>query len=67
MMNYILKDILDKGVLVNIDNIFLNPTNEKIHTELFKELVERLAKTDFVISLEKCVWRDNDVESSHLS
>jgi hypothetical protein len=56
MMNHILEDLLDKGVIVYIDDILIYAKNEEIHDELVKEVLERLAKNDLVISLEKCVW-----------
>jgi hypothetical protein len=56
MMNHILKGLLDKGVVVYIDDILIYPKNEDIHDELVKEVLERLVKNDLVISPEKCVW-----------
>jgi hypothetical protein len=62
MMNHILNDRLDKGVIVYIDDILIYAKNEEIHDELVKEVVERLAKNDLVISSEKCVWGEKEVE-----
>jgi hypothetical protein len=62
MMNHILKDLLDKGVVVYIDDILICAKNEEIHDELVKEVLERLAKNDLVISPEKCVWGEKEVE-----
>jgi hypothetical protein len=55
MMNYILKDLLDTRVVVYIDNILIYIKKEEIHDNLVKEVLERLAKNDLVISPEKCV------------
>jgi hypothetical protein len=62
MMNHILKDLLDKGVVVYINNILIYVKNEEIQDELVKEVLDRLAKNDLVISPEKCVWGVKEVE-----
>jgi hypothetical protein len=56
MMNNILKDLLDKGVIVYIDDILIYANNEEIHDEIVKQVLERLAKNDLVISSETWVW-----------
>jgi hypothetical protein len=55
MMNHILKDLLDKGVVIYIDDILIYAKNSEQHDKLVEEILERLAKNDLVISLEKCV------------
>jgi hypothetical protein len=55
MVNHILKDLLDKGVIVYIDDILIYRKNEEIHDELVNEVLERLSKIDLVISPESCV------------
>jgi hypothetical protein len=62
MMNHILMDLFDKGVVVYIDDILIYAKNEDIDDELVKEVLERLAKNDLVISLEKCIWEEEEVE-----
>jgi hypothetical protein len=62
MMNHILKDLLDKGVIVYIDDILIDAKNEEIYDKLVKEVLERLAKDDLVISPEKYVWGEKDLE-----
>jgi hypothetical protein len=61
MMNHILKDLLDKGV-VYIDDILIYRKTEEKYDALVKEVLERLAKNDLVISLEKCIWGETEVE-----
>jgi hypothetical protein len=53
MMNHILKDFLDTGVIVYIDDILIYPNNIEQHDKLVEEGFERLAKNDFVISPKK--------------
>jgi hypothetical protein len=62
LMNHILKDHLDPGVVVYIDNILIYAKNEEIYDELVKEVLERLAEKDLVISPEKCVCGEKEVE-----
>jgi hypothetical protein len=62
MMNHILKDLLDKGVVVYIDDILIYAKNTEQHDKLVEEVLERLAKNNLVISPEKCVWAEKEVE-----
>jgi hypothetical protein len=62
MMNHILKDLLDKGVVVYIDDILIYAKNTEQHDKLVEEVLERLAKNDFVISPEKCFRAEKEVE-----
>jgi uncharacterized membrane protein len=50
MTNHILQNLLDTGVVVYIDNILIYAKNEEIYNELVKEVLERLAENDLVIS-----------------
>jgi hypothetical protein len=62
MMNNILKDLEDKGLVIYIDNILIYTKNEEIYDELLNEVLERLVKNDLVILLEKYVWGEKEVE-----
>jgi hypothetical protein len=62
IMNHILKNLLDKGIVVYIDDILIYGKTEEKHNALVKEVLERLAKNDLVISPEKCIWGEKDVE-----
>jgi hypothetical protein len=55
LMNYTLKDHLDTGVIVYIDDMLISAKNKNIYDELVKAVLERLVKKDLVISPEKCV------------
>jgi hypothetical protein len=62
MMNHILKDFQDKGVIVYIDNILIYPKNIEQYHKLVQEVLERLTKNDLVISPKKYLWAENDME-----
>jgi hypothetical protein len=60
-MNQILKDVLNKEVVIHIDDILICAQNKEIDDVLVTELLERLAKNDLVISLVKCLWGEKEV------
>jgi hypothetical protein len=55
MMGYFLKDLLDKDIIVYIDNILLYATNTEQHDKVVENVLERLTKNFLVISPEQCV------------
>jgi hypothetical protein len=61
-MNHILKDLLDKGVFVYIDDNVIYAKIEEIPNKLVKKVLERLVKNDLVHWPEKCVWGEKEVE-----
>jgi transcriptional regulator len=56
MINHILKDFLNEGIMVYTDNILIYAKMEEKHDLLIKEVLKRLAENDFVMALEKCIW-----------
>jgi hypothetical protein len=62
MIHHILKDLLDEGVVVYIDNVLIYAKKEEKHDLLVKEVLKRLAENDLVISLEKCIWSSERVD-----
>jgi hypothetical protein len=62
MMNHILKDLLDKDVVVYIEDILIYTNNTEQHVKLVEEVLARLAKNDLVISPEKCIWAEKEFE-----
>jgi predicted transcriptional regulator len=62
MMNHILNDLLDKGVVIYIDDMLIYAKNTEQDDKLVEEVLERLAKNDLVISPKKCVRDEKEVE-----
>jgi len=62
MMNHVLSDLLDVGVLAYMDDILVYAKTREEHDRLVKEVLQRLQKNGFAVALEKCVWRAQEVE-----
>jgi len=62
MMNHILSDVLDIGVLAYMDDILVYAKTEEEHDGLVKNVLERLRKNGLAISPEKCIWKAEEVE-----
>jgi len=62
MMNHVLFDILDVGVLAYMDDILVYAKTEEEHDRLVKEVLERLPRNGLAVSPEKCVWKTDEVE-----
>jgi len=62
MMNHVLSDILDVGVLAYMDDILVYGKTEEKHDRLVKEVLGRLQENGLAVSPEKCVWKVQEVE-----
>jgi hypothetical protein len=62
MRNHILKDFLDKPVVVYIDDILIYANNPEQYDKLIEVVLDRLVTNDLVISQEKCVVAKKEVE-----
>ena len=62
MMNHVLSDLLDVGVLAYMDDILVYAKTEKEHDRLVREVLERLQKNELAVSPLKCVWKAQEVE-----
>jgi len=62
MMNHVLSDILDVGVLAYMDDILVYAKTEEKHDRLVKEVLERLQCNGLAVSPEKCIWKTDEVE-----
>jgi len=63
MMNHVLSDVLDVGVLAYMDDILIYAKKEEEHDRLVKEVLKRLQENGLAVSTEKCVWKEQEVES----
>jgi len=61
MMNHVLSDILDVGVLAYMDILIYAKTEEE-HDRLVKEVLTRLQQNGLAVAPEKCVWKTEEVE-----
>ena len=62
MMNRILREFLDHGVLVYLDDILIYSKSLEDHGALIKQVLERLERHDLAISLKKSVFHVDTVE-----
>jgi len=62
MMNHVLSDLLDVGVLAYMDDILVYAVTKSEHDHLVKEVLRRLQDKELAVSPEKCVWRAQEVE-----
>jgi len=62
MMNHILSDVLDVGVLAYMDDILIYAKTEEEHDRLVKEVLRKLQQNWLAVSPEKCVWKAKEVE-----
>jgi hypothetical protein len=62
MINDVLRDLLDAGTVVYIDDILIYSENEEEHKALVKEVLERLKKAGLCVSLAKSKFHVVEVE-----
>jgi len=62
MMNTILQEFLDHGVLVYLDDILIYSKTMEEHEALVKQVITRLERQDHAVSLKKSVFRVDTVE-----
>ena len=62
MMNKILREFLDHGVVVYLDDILIYSRNEEEHIELVNKVLDRLAKHQLAVSVTKSVFHVKSVE-----
>jgi len=62
MMNHVLSDVLEVGVLAYMDDILVYAKTEEVHDRLVRKVLERLQRNGLAISSEKCVWKAEEVE-----
>jgi len=62
MMNHVLSNMLDVGVLAYMDDILVYGVTEEEHDERVREVLKRLTANGLAVSPEKCVWKTQEVE-----
>src|ERR1700679_2166437 len=63
MMNSIMRDLIDQGVVVvYIDDILVFTKTEEEHDRIVEEVLKRLEENDLFVKPEKCVFKQKEVE-----
>lgn len=62
MMNEIMKEFLDRGVVVYMDDILIYSKNIVEHRLLLSEVMSRLIEHGLAADLDKCVFEESSVE-----
>ena len=62
MINHVLSDLLDMGVLAYMDDILIYAKTREEHDRLVKDVLQRLQDNGLAVAVEKCVWRAQEVE-----
>jgi histidinol phosphatase-like PHP family hydrolase len=62
MMNHILSELGDKGIVGHRDNILIYAKNKEQYDQRVEEVLERIAKNEWVMSSETCVGDEKEIE-----
>jgi hypothetical protein len=62
MMNEILRDLIDQGVFVYIEDILIYSETEEEHKRLVNDVLKRLHDNGLALAPEKCEWHVSKVE-----
>ena len=63
MMNDILKEEIDRGVvIIFINNILIFMVSEEGHDEIVKEVLKKLKENDLFLKAEKCIFGAKEIE-----
>ena len=63
MMNSIMRDLIDQGVVVvYIDDILIFTKTEKEHDKIVEEVLKRLEENNLFLKPEKCVFKEKEIE-----
>jgi len=61
-MNHVFSDMLDLRLIAYMDDILIYAKNEVEHDKLVQEVLQRLWNNRLAVSLEKCIWKTEEVE-----
>jgi thymidylate synthase len=62
MINNIFKDMIDLGVVANIDNIHIYSQTKEEYEKLVKEVLSHLKKWDLVASIDTCKFHTSEIK-----
>lgn len=62
MMNGVLSDLIDQGVLVYVDDILIYASTIQEHDRVVLEVLRRLKKNGLAINPKKCTWAVEEIE-----
>src|SRR4030095_6455952 len=62
MINDILRDLLDRGVIVYLDDILIYTETEEEHGRLVAEVLSRLATHGLAAALDKCEFHKSKID-----
>ena len=63
MMNSIVQDLIDQGVVVvYIDDILIFTKTEEEHDKIVEEVLKRLEENDLFLKPEKCIFKEKEIE-----
>ena len=63
IMNEILNDMIDFGVVIYMDDILIYSENEANHIALVKRVLSRLLEQKLAIAPDKCEWQKSRIDS----
>jgi len=61
-METIFRDMLDRGLLIYMDDFVIYSETEEEHTQIVLEVLRRLKENNLAIAPDKCVWHASRVE-----
>jgi hypothetical protein len=62
MMNEIFRDLIDRGVLIYMDDFLIYTTTLEEHIEIVKDVFSRLQLWDLAVEIDKCEFHRTEVE-----
>ena len=62
MMNFILQDLVDQGVVCYLDDILIYSKTKEEHTKLLKKVLQRLREYGLADAIDKCKFYKKEIE-----